>query len=121
MSAQKAIAIGLVTTCSVLGATAQLLFKWGANHLADNGFGAILSNYGLIGGYLLYGTSFLLLLVALQKGELSVLYPFLALTYVWVILAAPIVFAADHLNSFKLLGILAIVAGVFLIGIGSRK
>ena len=117
----KATAIGLVITCSLLGACAQLLFKWGANRLADGGLDAVLSNYGLLGGYVLYGTSFLLLLLAMKRGELSVLYPILALTYVWVVLAAPIFFATEHLNSFKLLGVLAIVIGASLIGTGSEK
>ena len=40
----------------------------------------------LIAGYTLYGINTLMLVLALREGELSMLYPIIALTYVWVTL-----------------------------------
>jgi len=50
-----------------------------------------------------------------------VLYPIIALTYVWVTILSPIYFRDDHLNSFKVAGVSLIVLGVSLIGVGSRE
>jgi len=47
---------------------------------------AILTNFWLLAGYALYGLNTLLLVLALRDGELSMLYPVIALTYVWVTL-----------------------------------
>jgi undecaprenyl phosphate-alpha-L-ara4N flippase subunit ArnE len=60
------------------------------------------------------------LVLALREGELSVLYPIIALTYVWVTLAS-YVRLHEPPNAFKNLGVAAIIAGVVVISRGSRK
>jgi uncharacterized membrane protein len=55
----------------------------------------------------------------LRHGQLSVLYPIIALTYVWVTILSPMFFV-DHLNTFKVSGVTLIVLGVTFIGLGSR-
>ncbi len=47
---------------------------------------ALLTNLPLFSGYALYGLNTILLVLALREGELSMLYPIIALTYVWVTL-----------------------------------
>ena len=42
------------------------------------------TNLPLLSGLVLYGLSTVLLVLALKDGELSLLYPVIALTYVWV-------------------------------------
>ena len=113
--------IGLVFLCTVSGAAAQLLMKYGANHLTGVGLIGVLTNLPLLAGYGLYGVNTVLLVLALRQGHLSVLYPIIALTYVWVTILSPRVFPEDHLNAFKVAGVSLIVVGVSLIGKGSRE
>lgn len=112
--------IGLVFLCTVIGAAAQILMKQGANHLTGVGLIGIVTNLPLMAGYACYGVNTLLLVMALRQGHLSVLYPIIALTYVWVTILSPMFFV-DHLNVFKVGGVGLIVIGVSLIGVGSRQ
>jgi multidrug transporter EmrE-like cation transporter len=103
----------------LLGAAAQILLKTGANHLTHFSITAILTSMPLIGGLSLYGVSTLLLVLALKDGELSMLYPVIALTYVWVTGLSFLVFH-DRVNPIKLAGIAIIVTGVTVLGRGNR-
>ena len=109
----------LVFACTVLGAAAQILMKIGMAHF-DLHFAAIVTNVPLIAGYVLYGINTLMLVLALREGELSMLYPIIALTYVWVTLLS---YALLHEppNLYKNLGIAIIVLGVGVLGRGGRK
>ncbi len=80
----------------------------------------LLTNYSLIFGYVLYGINTLLLVLALREGELSMLYPIIALTYVWVTLLSYMLLS-EKSNLCKNLGIAAIVLGVAVLGRGERK
>ena len=53
--------------------------------------------------------------LALRDGELSIVYPVIALTYVWVSLLSVLVFH-EPMNIFKAVGIAVIVAGVAVLG-----
>jgi multidrug transporter EmrE-like cation transporter len=97
-----------------LGAAAQILMKTGANHFATGLLG-IVTNLPLMAGYVLYGLSTVLLVLALKDGELSLLYPVIALTYVWVTGLSFVIFH-DTVNPYKLAGIVVIVIGVAVIG-----
>jgi len=110
----------LVFGCTVLGAAAQILMKTGANHMAHTGLVETLTNLPLLAGYSLYGLSTLLLVLALKDGELSLLYPVIALTYVWVTVLSFLIFH-DRVNPFKIAGIAAIVIGVAVLGSGSKR
>jgi multidrug transporter EmrE-like cation transporter len=116
----SARAIALVFLCTLSGAAAQILMKYGANHLTGVGLVGIITNVPLMAGYVLYGVNTVLLVLALRQGHLSVLYPVIALTYVWVTILSPMFFV-DHLNVFKVTGVGLIVLGVSLIGVGSRQ
>ncbi len=109
----------LVFACTVLGAAAQLLMKVGMTHFAPN-VTAILTNYTLIAGYALYGINTLLLVLALREGELSMLYPIIALTYVWVTLLSYLLLHETP-NLYKNSGIAIIVVGVAVLGRAGRK
>ena len=56
----------------------------------------------------------------LRDGELSMLYPIIALTYVWVNLLS-MYFFHEHLNPWKGLGIALVIGGVALLGKASRR
>jgi multidrug transporter EmrE-like cation transporter len=118
-AAQHRKGVVLVFGCTILGAAAQILLKTGANHLTELTFLSVVTNWGLIGGLSLYGISTLLLVLALRDGELSLLYPVIALTYVWVTVLSFVIFH-DRANPFKLAGIATIVIGVAVMG-GRRK
>ena len=115
----------LVFCCTLIGAAAQVLIKSGANDLGPydsilSTIRGILNNYSLLAGYSLYGISTVLLVLALRHSELSLLYPVIALTYVWVTILAKVVFH-EQFNRFKIAGVVVIVAGVALLGRGARE
>jgi drug/metabolite transporter (DMT)-like permease len=112
--------VGLVFCCTILGAAAQVLMKTGANHLSHPGLIGMATNLPLMAGYCLYGLSTLLLVLALKDGELSLLYPVIALTYVWVTVLSFLIFHED-INVWKLLGIVLIVSGVAVLGKGGKR
>jgi multidrug transporter EmrE-like cation transporter len=107
--------IALVFFCTVFGAVAQVLIKSGANVLASASPLAMLTNPPLVTGYGLYGISTVLLVLALRDGELSILYPVISLTYVWVTFLS-IVFFKDSVNVYKIAGVSIIVTGVAVLG-----
>ena len=67
----------------------------------------------------MYGISTILFIPALKGGELSVLYPFVALAYIWVSLLS-VKFLGEKMNKVKWLGIALIILGVSFIGLGSN-
>jgi multidrug transporter EmrE-like cation transporter len=113
--------MALVFLCTLTGAAAQILMKRGADHTAGAGLSGLLTNLPLFIGYCIYGLNTVLIVHAFKQGHLSVLYPIIALSYVWVTILSPVYFHADHLNGFKIAGVALIVAGVSMIGIGSRR
>jgi len=109
----------LVLFCTVLTTSAQVSWKYGADKLVIDPI-AILYNYNIWLGFFFYGIGAILLIYSLKYGELSVLYPIIATSYIWVAILSMILFS-ESLNFFKIIGILIIVLGVSLIGYGSRK
>lgn len=124
----------MVCGCTALGATAQMLMKSGIMSmppLLTPGAGSVLaqlptvlfkvmSNLPLMGGLTCYGLSTGLLVLALRYGELSVLYPIIALTYVWVSLLSVAMFG-ESMNLYKALGLTMIVLGVTVLGRRDRS
>jgi multidrug transporter EmrE-like cation transporter len=116
--------LGLVFCCTLLGAAAQILMKSGAGHVTHPGMmgvmGDLFTNPPLLAGYCCYGLSTLLLVLALRDGELSLLYPVIALTYVWVTILSLALFH-ETVNVFKTMGIVSIVIGVGVLGRSGSK
>jgi multidrug transporter EmrE-like cation transporter len=109
----------LVFTCTIFGAAAQILMKTGMGHFVLDPI-AIVTNIPLMTGYVLYGINTLMLVLALREGELSMLYPIIALTYVWVTLLSYTILHEPP-NIFKNIGIAVIVLGVAVLGRGGKK
>ena len=118
------LSIALVFLCTILGAAAQILMKTGTQSTDATGplalIAAIFTNWHLFAGYALYGLSTVVLIVALKYGQLSILYPVIALTYVWVTILSVILFN-EALNPFKLLGLTTVVLGVAVLGRGLQR
>ena len=104
----------LVFACTVLGSVAQLLIKTGMNHFSPQLI-KLVTNLPLIAGYTLYGINTLMMVLALKNGEMSMLYPIIALTYVWTTLLS-YTLLGEPSNLFKNIGIVTIVLGVAVMG-----
>jgi multidrug transporter EmrE-like cation transporter len=122
--AQKRLSLTLVFCCTIFGAAAQILIKTGANAFAPNPtvvemITRIFTHLPLFIGYAFYGVSTILLVMALRHGELSLLYPVIALTFVWVTILSIVVFH-ETINPLKFVGIAIIVGGVSILGRGSH-
>ena len=110
-------AIGLVLAATLVGAFGPILLKKASEKKLSK-ISSLIRNYHLMGGVALYGVGTVLFIPALKGGDLSVLYPFVSLTYVWVSLLS-VKFLGEKMNRMKWLGILSIIIGVSLIGLGS--
>jgi len=81
---------------------------------------ALITNLPLVAGYGLYGLNTLMMVLALREGELSMLYPIIAMTYVWVTLLS-YTLLHEASNPYKNAGIATIVIGVAILGRGGKK
>ena len=110
-------AIGLVILATIVGAFGPILLKKASAKRLSN-ISSLLKNYNLFAGVALYAVGTLLFIPALKGGDLSVLYPFVAVTYIWVSLLS-VRFLGEKMNRFKWIGIALIIVGVSFIGLGS--
>ena len=74
----------------------------------------------MILGFVCYGLGAILLIIALKYGDLSLIYPFIALSFVWVNIASIFLFG-EFISTINWIGIAAIMLGVSLIGYGGSK
>lgn len=123
--AQQRRSFILVVCCTIIGAGAQILIKKGTGLLGENPTMvdialAMVLNPWLLTGFSMYGVSMVLLVLALRHGELSLLYPVFALTYVWVTILSVLILH-ESMNAFKLAGIAIIVGGIAVLGRGSSR
>ncbi|MBK5294398.1 MAG: cation/cationic drug transporter [Acidobacteriia bacterium] len=81
---------------------------------------AIFQNGKLFTGYACYGISTVILVIALKYGELSILYPVIALTYVWVTGLSMLIYN-ESLGLFKLVGLITVILGVAVLGRGNSR
>lgn len=117
--ATKLWAIGVILFCTLLTSTAQLFYKWGSKKLSFD-IMSLITNYELIMGMVLYTIGGILLILSFRGGEVSVLYPIIATSYIWVSFLS-IYFLNESMNLFKWLGVFTIIAGIILIGLGSKN
>jgi drug/metabolite transporter (DMT)-like permease len=111
----------IIVLCTFLGAAAQVLMKMGADYTkAHPGLMGLITNPLLIAGYGLYAVVTVLIVVAFKDGELSVLYPILSLSYLWVAVLSFLIFH-DTLNPYKLIGVAVIIGGVAVLGRSGKR
>lgn len=109
----KTWAIGLAALCALLGSSGQLLFKLGSSSVMLS-LGSWVTNVKVIAGMMLYGLSAILFIFALKYGRLSVLYPVIATSYIWVALLSNKVLG-EPMSFLKWGGITLIIFGIILI------
>ena len=114
--------VALVFFCTLISACAQILFKIGAHNLPALGPTALLTNpvlalrnVPLLAGLTLYGLFMAVFVFALKDMELSILYPVISFSYVWVALLSFLIFH-ETLNPWKAVGITTIMLGVMALG-----
>jgi len=110
-------AIGLVISATLVGSFGPILLKKASSKKLSS-ISSLMKNYHLFGGVALYAVGTILFIPALKGGDLSILYPFVALTYIWVSLLS-VKFLGEKMNKVKWSGIALIIIGVSFIGLGS--
>jgi len=103
----------LALICAALAAVGQLLFKLGAVYVTGEVTSWLL-NWRVVSGMVLYGVSAILFVVALKHGELTVLYPLIATSYVWVALLSDR-FLGETVSMGRWVGIGLIISGISVI------
>ncbi len=109
----------LMVLCTFLTATGQLFWKISTKNL-EFSILSLITNYALILGFVLYALAAVLFVIALKYGDLSVLYPIIATSFIWVSLIS-LFFFNEALGFLKIFGVISILGGISLIGKGSRK
>ena len=112
-------AIALMILCTAFTSIAQVLYKLASGKLEFNII-SLITNYYLISGMILYLIGAFIMIAALKGGEVSVLYPIIATSYIWVSLLSSYFFN-ESLNLFRWAGVFAILIGIIFISIGSKQ
>lgn len=110
--------IALVMVAAALSVAAQVFFKF-ASQRAALSLAGTLFNVPLLLGFASYAIVALVFVNALKEGELTVLYPLLATSYIGVALVSPLFFD-DSLNTMKVAGMLIVIMGVYFIARGMQ-
>jgi len=109
------VAIILVLFGSVIGAFGALELKRGVDKFH---FFRLWKSVSFWSGIVLYGISVFFYVFALKREELSLVYPLVSTTYIWITLLS-VKFLGEKINKWKLVSLIGIICGVVLIGLGS--
>jgi len=108
----------LVLFASFIGSFGAVFLKSGAEQLRKGWL--YLFNWRLALGAGLFVLSSVFYIMGLRPpAELSVLYPMVALGYIWTLLWSCLFFK-ERFTREKFIGLFLILAGVFCVGMGSR-
>lgn len=107
------LSIVLIIIGTICAASGQICLKKASPNMGLNIIGTI-RNIPFMIGLFLYGISMILNIVALKGAELSILNPLCALNYVWAAFLS-MWFLGEHMNKWKLVGVITIIIGVILI------
>src|SRR3989338_1963357 len=113
-------AIALMVLCTIFTSLGQILWKLGVNKYISNDIFSLL-NIPFVLGFVSYGLGAVLMLIAFRRGELSVLYPIVATSYIWVSIISPRLFPDDFMNAWKWAGVVIILISVSILGWASSR
>jgi multidrug transporter EmrE-like cation transporter len=109
-----AVSIALFAIAAVLGAVGQFLYKSGAAQIGSSPWSFL--NPRLLGGAVCYIAVMILFVAAFKRGgELSVLYPIYASTFIWAAIISLSAYGTP-IKPLNLAGMALLVAGMFLMG-----
>src|SRR3989338_4950342 len=98
--------------CTIIASAAQLLFKYGTQQFDVSLLTGIL---WIATGIVLYGMGAVLMIYAFKQGEVTVLYPIVTLSYVWVGISSMFIFN-EQVQLLEWIGILFVIIGISTIG-----
>ena len=105
------LAYAFILLSSFIGSFGAMLVKkvntkqfWKLRWVLDGNF---------VFGVLLYGSSAIIYLLALRRGQVSFLYPLLAVSYIWVLIWSKI-FLKEKISKKKILGVVLITIGILI-------
>lgn len=104
---------------AVIGSLGAAWLKAGAVRLELN-FSSLARNWRLGAGLGLYLFSTVFFILGIRNGELSVLYPMVAIGYAWGLLWSKLFFG-EAITRSKILAVALILVGVALLGLGGMK
>lgn len=99
------------------GALGQVSFKWGINKETSAGlsfFWSLVTNPGVVLGFILYGISFALWMYVLRYFELSFARPFTSVGYI-ITYVISIFLLGESFSINRLFGVVLILIGVALL------
>ena len=108
----KLIYIAITAVCAVFGALGQLFFKFGSANVSFNILSWIL-NVNVIVGLIFYAIATIIFIMVLKKAQLSMLYPVVATSYIWVAIFS-IFIIKENISLLNWLGFALIIGGVYL-------
>ncbi len=112
------VSIGMFALAAMLGAVGQYLYKSGADASGGTVTGYLL-NWRLGLGVICYIAVMVLFVAAFRKGgELAVLYPIYASTFIWGALIAMWAYGTP-IRPVNILGMFVLVVGMYLMGLQS--
>lgn len=117
MVSNKFKSIFFVILSTFLVALGQLFWKLGVSLIKTDSFIIILKsalNFYFITGSLLYGIAAILVVVALNYGNLSLVHPLLTFSQVWTLFFA-YYYLSETINSSKIIGVSFILLGSLFI------
>lgn len=111
----------VASTSVIVTSLAQLSLKLGveasklpAGHSIASQMWAYFQSSYVIGGLFLYVVGAVLWLFALSQFELSLVYPFVSISFVLVVILSA-VFLNEHISLLRILGVTLIVAGAIFV------
>jgi len=113
----KPWAVCLIALGTLFTTAAQIFYKTGANRLALSNW---YINWHIPAGIILYIIAGILLITALKGGDVSVLYPVFATSFIWVIIFSRYIFG-EPFTFQKWAGVAVIILGITLISVGSHR
>jgi multidrug transporter EmrE-like cation transporter len=106
--------IGLFALAAILGAAGQFLYKTGAGQITSSPWSFF--NLWLLGGVMCYVAVMVLFVAAFKRGgELSVLYPIYASTFIWAAFISLLAYSTP-IKPVNAAGMALLVAGMYLMG-----
>lgn len=123
------IRILLLLGCIILAPAGNLLLKWGVNEcdsVGETNLGVVqyylhvLSKPQVLVGAVVYIVSALLWLRVLWLMDISAAYPIFVSGAFLIVTIAAVVLFREHVNLVRILGILVVVLGIFLVSQSAR-
>ena len=105
----------VMISSTVVGAFGAFFFKRGADRL-EFSIVALIKNYSIYLGALLYLVSNILFILPLRSNNLSIVYGFSGLYYVWTMLIGRYILG-ERITTRKIVGVALVVIGIVVISL----